>query len=312
MSVSLLMAPLQGFTEAAVRNAFDRCFGGISEYYTPFIRLEKGTFRNKDLKDADPANNGVACLIPQIIAADAREAYLLTERLAGWGYRCIDINMSCPFPPMVHKGRGAGILAHPEKVAQVLSVADRFPEIRFSVKLRLGWASSDEVFALLDILNAVPLRQVTLHPRLGVQQYKGFCSDESFSRFYELCSNPLVYNGDIRSVSGLTALIEKYPRLKGVMIGRGLLAEPWLAAEYQDGKSWTGEQKRRAFREFHQNLLSAYSEKIEGGEQQLLGKMKSFWEYLLVNEERKKWKKVRKAVSLPDYCRAVDELASSL
>lgn len=55
--MELLMAPLQGFTEANVRNAFEESFGGITEYYTPFIRLEKGQFRNKDLKDADPANN---------------------------------------------------------------------------------------------------------------------------------------------------------------------------------------------------------------------------------------------------------------
>ena len=47
--MELLMAPLQGFTEANARNAFEESFGGIAEYYTPFIRLEKGQFRNKDL-----------------------------------------------------------------------------------------------------------------------------------------------------------------------------------------------------------------------------------------------------------------------
>ena len=81
------MAPLQGFTEANARNAFEESFGGIAEYYTPFIRLEKGQFRNKDLKDADPANNRVGHLVPQIIAADEDEAVRLVEKVAEWGYR---------------------------------------------------------------------------------------------------------------------------------------------------------------------------------------------------------------------------------
>lgn len=178
--MELLMAPLQGFTEANVRNAFEESFGGITEYYTPFIRLEKGQFRNKDLKDADPVNNRVGHLVPQIIAADEDEAVRLVEKVAEWGYREVDINMGCPFLPMVRKGRGAGILPHPDKVARVLSVTDRYPEIQFSVKMRLGWDSAEESLVLLDLLNELPLRQITLHPRLGIQQYKGTCISEAF------------------------------------------------------------------------------------------------------------------------------------
>lgn len=47
-------APLQGFTETAWRNAHEQSFGGIDAYYTPFIRLEKGTIRNKDKRDVSP------------------------------------------------------------------------------------------------------------------------------------------------------------------------------------------------------------------------------------------------------------------
>lgn len=310
MEISL--APLQGFTECGLRNAFASCFGGVSEYYTPFVRLEKGAFRNKDLKDIAPQNNQVPDLIPQIIASDEEEAVKLVEYVAGCGYHRLDINMGCPFPLMVRKGRGAGILSHPDRVARVLSVVHRYPEIRFSVKMRLGWESEQEIFALLDILNGHPLSQITLHPRLGIQQYKGKCFLDYFTAFYEQCRLPLVYNGDVMSLADIAALESRFPRLKGIMIGRGLLARPWLASEYQEGSVWSGERRRNAFRRFHQELLSFYTSRIEGGDSQLLGKMVSFWEYLLAAEDRKKLKKIRKSSNLNTYLRAVDDLIASI
>ena len=60
-------APLQGYTDAIYRNAHSAIFGGIDTYYTPFIRLDKGAFRNKDVRDIEPGNNEVPHLIPQLI-----------------------------------------------------------------------------------------------------------------------------------------------------------------------------------------------------------------------------------------------------
>lgn len=310
--MKIMMAPLQGFTEAPLRNAFAACLGGVAEYYTPFLRLEKGQIRNKDLKEVDPANNTVDFLVPQIIASDEEEAVVLVERLVECGYSFIDLNMGCPFPLMVRKGRGAGILPHPDKVEQVLRVTERFPEVDFSIKLRLGWDSPEQLFAIVDLLNASRLRQITLHPRLGVQQYKGICSQDLFARFYESCRKPLVYNGDLTERSDMERISASFPTLKGLMIGRGLLAKPWLAAEYVTGMSWTAGQKREAFHRFHSSLVEEYSRRIEGGEHQLLNKMKSLWEYLLAGEDRKKMKKILKASDMGAYSRAVEDLIAAL
>lgn len=62
----LHFAPLQGYTDSVFRNAFDKYFGGIDVYYTPFIRIEKGSFRNRDVRDIQPERNTVRTLIPQI------------------------------------------------------------------------------------------------------------------------------------------------------------------------------------------------------------------------------------------------------
>ena len=65
--MKLYASPLQGFTEAPWRNIHHELFGGIDAYYTPFVRVEKGEFRNKDIRDIEKDNNKVTCLIPQLI-----------------------------------------------------------------------------------------------------------------------------------------------------------------------------------------------------------------------------------------------------
>ena len=63
---------------------------------------------------------------------------------------------------------------------------ETFPEIRFSVKMRLGWERADEWREILPLLNESCVRQITLHPRIGRQQYKGTVDREAFTAFYEL------------------------------------------------------------------------------------------------------------------------------
>lgn len=67
-------APLQGYTDAFYRNAHAACFGGIDSYYTPFVRLEKDGFRNKDVREIAPESNQVPHLVPQLIATSIEKA----------------------------------------------------------------------------------------------------------------------------------------------------------------------------------------------------------------------------------------------
>ena len=114
--MKLYAAPLQGFTEAPWRNLHQEVFGGIDAYYTPFVRMEKGEFRNKDVREIASGNNTVSRLIPQLIASTPAEL----ERLAGLfiekGYKEADINMGCPFPLMTGKHKGSGIFPYPDEV----------------------------------------------------------------------------------------------------------------------------------------------------------------------------------------------------
>ncbi len=299
-------APLQGFTEVAWRNAHAQCLGGVDAYYTPFVRLEKGEIRNKDRRDVSPEENTVPRLVPQVIASEPEELKVLTDFLASQGYREIDVNMGCPFPLIVRRGKGAGILSSPEKVEALLATMKAFPEIRFSVKMRLGGQDAEEWKALVPLLNRSWVTQVTLHPRIGKQQYKGTVDREAFRAFYEVCERPLVYNGDLLTVADIREVLEAFPRLKGVMLGRGLLANPALALAFREGELSENELKARVA-QMHRQMYQYYHRVIEGGEAQLLAKLKTCWEYLLPELDKKQRKAILKSNRLDGYLRAVEE-----
>lgn len=299
-------APLQGFTETAWRNAHAQSFGGVDAYYTPFIRLEKGEIRNKDKRGVSPGENTVPRLIPQIIASEPDELEKLVTFLMIQGYREIDLNMGCPFPLIVRRGKGSGILSHPEKVAALLEAMKTFPEVCFSVKMRLGWENAEEWRKVLPLLNRSCVKQVTLHPRIGKQQYKGVVDMEAFRCFYEACELPLVYNGDLCTVTAVREILEAYPRLKGVMLGRGLLADPSLAKAFREELMSEDEIKARTFR-MHRLMYLYYQRIIEGGDAQLLTKLKAIWEYLLPDLDKKVRKAILKSNRLDTYLRAVED-----
>ncbi|MGL5957477.1 MAG: tRNA-dihydrouridine synthase family protein [Phocaeicola sp.] len=305
--MEIYAAPLQGFTEITWRNAHHQLFGGVDTYYTPFIRIEKGAFRNKDLREIDPTLNQVAHLVPQVIASTADELHRLITLVQEKGYREVDINMGCPFPLITGRQKGAGILPFPHAVTSLMEALRDYPDIQFSVKMRLGFQEASEWREIVPILNETPLKQVAMHPRLGKQQYKGVVDMNEFAAFYEACTHPLVYNGDIQTLSQMQQLALDFPRLKGLMLGRGLLARPSLAAEFKSGEQLTDEKVEKMFYELHEAMLVHYEKNLQGETQQL-SKLKSFWEYCPATLHPKKKKAVLKSTRLASYKEAVHAL----
>ncbi|KIO45291.1 tRNA-dihydrouridine synthase family protein [Sanguibacteroides justesenii] len=300
-------APVQGHTDWIYRNLHEKHFGGIDAYYTPFIRVEKGNgFRTKDLRDITPEINRVGELIPQVLGGDPDELRVMLAMLADKGYGRVDLNLGCPFSMIARKGKGAGILSYPEKVAALMDVIGAFPVLHCSVKMRLGWESPEEGMKLLPVLNEAPLKAVILHARVGVQEYGGEVNREAFRAFYEGSRHPLYYNGDIRTLEDIREVVTCFPLLEGVMIGRGLLANPALAMEYRENRELCRENRLRTFREFHDELFEQNGERLQG-DHQLLMKMKTFWEYFLPETDRKVLKKIKKANKVTQYNDAVAE-----
>ena len=298
-------APLQGYTDVIYRNAHAACFGGINAYYTPFVRLEKGTFRHRDVRGIEPGNNQVPHLIPQLIAPTAEKAEKILSLFIEKGYKEADINMGCPFPILAKRHNGSGILPYPEEVQALLSLITKYPQISFSIKMRLGWEDPEECLKLAPIINELPLRQVVMHPRLGKQQYKGEVDLKAFEAFQHVCKHPLIYNGDINHIEDIHRIQEQFPGLAGMMIGRGLHANPALAWEYQQNRTLEFDEMKEKIQSMHTYVYEEYIEQLKGGDLQILNKMKAFWEYLLPNADRKLLKAIHKSTNLHKYTQAV-------
>ena len=97
-----------------------------------------------------------------------------------------------------------------------------------SVKVRLGLKDKDDIFRLVPILNDYPLVSVTIHPRLGRQQYNGQPDLETFGQVQPLFKAPVIYNGDILTAGDAKRIRERFPEVSDIMIGRGVLYDPTL------------------------------------------------------------------------------------
>lgn len=306
MSLPIYFAPLQGYTDAIYREAHSLLFGGIAAYYAPFTRIERGEIRRKDIRDIEPENNINITLIPQLIAPTTEKMEQIISLFIDKKYRKVNINLGCPSPMLAKRHNGSGMLPYPDEVEKLLTSAiEQHTDLEFSVKMRLGWENPEECLALLPLLNELPLTHIILHPRIGKQQYKGEVDLRSFEPFYKECRHSLFYNGDIQNGEDIQKVAERFPNLKGIVIGRGLLANPAMAMEYQQGSPLPAGIMREKLESLHTMIFAHYESKLEGGELQLLTKMKTFWEYLLPEADRKARKGIHKATKLATYRQAV-------
>lgn len=302
--MKIYSAPLQGFTEAVWRNIHSEIFGGIDGYYTPFLRYEHGEIRNKDIRDIERKNNTAQNLVPQVIAATPDEIHPLLELVANEGYARVDINMGCSFPLQMRKRHGAGLLPYPELVAALMAEVAKHSEFSFSVKMRLGCNSKDEWKELMPILNDAPLRHITMHPRLGIEQYKKPVDVDAFGEFYAACKHPVIYNGDLNTLADICRIEELFPELKGVMLGRGLLANHALGIEYRDGRELTEREQCCLVQRMHEVMSRELTPRLQGNTQ-FLSKMKPYWEYLLPTLPKRLRKPILKAATIEKYQAAV-------
>lgn len=302
--VKLFAAPLQGYTDAVYRHFHAAIYGGADAYFTPFVRIEGGEPRSRDLRDvASPLNVGIET-VPQIIFKDLAEFERLVDAIRALGYRRIDLNMGCPFAPQVKKGRGAGVVANTALVEALAEAVASMRDIEFSVKMRLGTDNPGQWRAIVDSINSMPLAHVCLHPRTAAQQYGGCIDYDQLRDFRAAVGHPLVVNGDICKVEQIEAIGDY-----GVMFGRGLLSRPSLLAEYRSGEEMPRQERMRRLDEFHRSVFDYYSQ-VLCGDSQLLSKIKPFWDYLEPEIGHKARKAISKARSLAAYSSAVEAILS--
>lgn len=269
---------MRGYTDRVFREVWSRHFSGIDEAVAPFISLQQAKDLSlKILGDLAKKEAGSIPVIPQILGNHPAAFVSLACRLEDMGFSELNWNLGCPFPMVAKKAKGSGLLCFPDRIDAFLEEVCSLSPLRVSVKIRLGRHSKDEMGAVLSVLNRYPLHRVILHPRIGVQMYEGRPDLKAFQDFLHGARHPLVYNGDIWSRDDFYALSSCFPSLGSWMLGRGLLADPFLPERIRGGFGEKNKDELNRFILFYNDLEAAYQKKLSGPSH-LLARMKGWWD----------------------------------
>lgn len=307
---TLSLAPFQGITDVVYRNVFRKHFCGIDKYYTPFFTgIQKDNSKSLRGEEINPEFNDVKTVVPQILSNTAEEIVRFANQCKSMGYPEFNLNMGCPFPRVANKTRGCGLMADPNRTIQILNeVFDGIEGIKFSIKCRLGYYNDEEINAFIETFNSLPFSEIIVHPRIGKQMYTGEASIEKFVQLIPLINKPLVYNGDIFTTDRYNTVLSSLSSLSsGIMLGRGLLTNPFLAEEIKHLDNQQDKKQR-----LHSFVVDLYINRLHhaGGSPKIIGSMKELWKYMMniFDDPQNVWRKVKKVNHLDEYEDAVEKI----
>lgn len=313
MRHTLISSPLQGFTDFRFRNAHQMHFGGIDTYYAPYIRLNgKMVIKPGYQKDLQHKNNEVPHLVPQIMTNSAEEFLFVADYVQSLGYHELNWNLGCPYPMVTDRGLGSGLICNSGKIDEILDKVHSNSNITVSMKMRMGYDNSREILDAFTVLDKYPLKSIGIHARIGKQLYVGGVDLDGFERCIDATRHKLYYNGDITSVEVFRMLRDRFPTIDHWMLGRGLLADPYLPMMIKMDTLQYPEDRWEVFSKYHDRLCTAFAEKLSG-DKALIRKMLSYWEYFAsVIDAPRAIKKITKTKTLDAYDEAVYDLFSQL
>ncbi|WP_160685433.1 tRNA-dihydrouridine synthase family protein [Clostridium sp. C2-6-12] len=304
------LAPLEGVTGYIYRNAYERFFGEIDKYFLPFISPTKNKgFTSRELNDILPEHNEGINAVPQILTNNSEYFIGTVNEIAKFGYDEINLNLGCPSGTVVAKCKGSGFLAKRKELDEFLEEVFSKTSTKISIKTRIGKDSPEEFYELIEIFNKYPLEELIIHPRIQTDYYKNKPNMEVFKEGLALSKNPVCYNGDIFNVNNYKELIQSYPELQAVMLGRGIIANPALILQIKNNDI----VDRKKVKGFHDELYKGYQQ-ILSGDRNVLFKMKEVWFYMkhLFAESDKYAKVIRKTDRLQEYESIVAKIFSEL
>ena len=273
-------APMEGLTDRIWRQAHQRWFGAPEapvRYYAPCLSPpENRVLIKKKMAELEPAANPGVQVIPQLLAKDGELAAWMIGELRRMGYTEVNLNFGCPSGTVTAKGKGSGMLRDPQKLDAFLDAVFSQAGGPVSVKTRLGVARAEEFGEILNVYNKYPLCELTIHPRVMKQLYRGQADREAFAAYLPACTVPVCYNGDVTTVDDLRALEAAFPGLSGIMVGRGLIADPALLRKAVGGPA----ASREELRGYHDELYHGYTEAF-GMASCAVSRMKAHWFYLI-------------------------------
>ena len=309
---NLYLAPMEEVTTYVFRQVLDECFGGVDKYYTPFISPDQ----NKILKtrmgrELDPEHNINLNTAIQVLTNNPEHFKDFSKIVSDLGYKELNLNIGCPSGTVVKKNKGSGMLRDLYSLERFLEEIfnNKTDALEISVKTRIGIDESDDISEILEIYNEFPISELIVHPRYQKQFYNGKVNLDAFAYIYNNAKMPVGYNGDIKTKDDFVHLVNQFPNLSSVMIGRGGVTEPRIFSFIKNDMDTNSDiEDKKILRKFHDKLLDYYV--TEYGPNDSVFKMKEFWSYYILNPvfDGKDLKSIRKVKTLSEYKSGIREI----
>ena len=297
-------APMEGITGAAFRRCHKKYFSGVDRYYSPFISPSGDhIFTKRDKLEIYPEYNEGIDLVPQLMAKNADDFLWAAGELAAMGYKSVNLNAGCPSGTVTAKGKGAGMLSDVVALDAFLEkIFDKAP-CSISVKTRLGMNEPEEFWDVLDVYNKYPISELIIHPRVRKDFYREKPRMEYFGAAVEKAKMPISFNGGIVSADDCIKIMERFPTLEAVMLGQGIVADPFLAEKVKG----ISKPDVKVLREFHRELFESYAQQFQS-RNNAATRMKELWHYFiqLFGDSEKLGKVIKKAKNAEEFLSATE------
>ena len=227
----IVVAPMAGISNMTFRRICKSM--GASLVVAEMVSDKAITYGNEKTFELLRMNDDERPISQQIFGSDVKSfveaAKIVEEKMKP---DIIDINMGCPVPKVAVKNQaGSALLKNPEKVGEIIKAVVGAVNVPVTVKIRSGWdQSSINAVEIAKIAEANGASAITVHARTRAQGYAGKADWNIIKEVVNAVNIPVVGNGDVISCYDAKKMLDE-TGCSAVMIGRGLLGNPWLIKE---------------------------------------------------------------------------------
>lgn len=222
-------APLAGVTDSTMRVLNRQMGAGLG--YSEMISGKGLIYNNKNTEELLKISQDEKPVAYQIFGSDPEIMGQTASRLNSRDNVILDINMGCPVPKIVKNGEGSALLRDPKRVYEVVEAVVKNSTKPVTVKIRIGWDNdSINVVEIAKTIEKAGALAITVHGRTRMQYYSGKANWDTIKEVKEQVKIPVIGNGDVFNGQDALKLME-YTGCDMVMIGRGMLGNPWIFRE---------------------------------------------------------------------------------